>query len=333
MARRRPKRRRGSGNKSLFFLFAFVFISFLGYLAWNSVSPGGSIPFLSSGTNTVKSKEVSKEENLTEKITKEIEKATTAITKNDKKGSEKSNSSAPDKLTPSTGEKKGVIPSGTKAKMAIVLDDFGMTYDIVEKYNAMGIPLTYAVLPNKAYSTEVAKAGAMAGQDIIVHLPMESESDVTPEELTIRTVMSDAEVRSATAKLLDSVPYAVGVNNHQGSKATSSNRVVGAVAKEVGKRGLFFLDSRTSSASVITSVARAQGVRSGANELFIDNSSDVEDIKDRLQEAANRAFQASDKSIIVIGHARPNTARAVGEMISSLQAQGIEFVLVRTLLY
>lgn len=334
MAKRRKKKSSGSSNKSVFFLFAFVFMSFLGYLAWHSIG-SGSLAFLSSDHTTVTGKSISKEESVTEKLTKTMEKATTVLTKEDKKESEPTKAtgeSSIDKMS-STVTKKESGTSGTKAKMAIVLDDFGMSYDMVEKYNAMGVPFTYAVIPYKPYSTDIAKAGVAAGQDIIVHLPMESEGDVTPEATTIRTTMSDAEIRSIAMKALDSVPYAIGVNNHQGSKATASSRVMKIVMKEVANRGFFFLDSRTSSTSVVTSVARSYGVSTGDNELFIDNSSDVDDIKEKLQEGANRALRSPEKYIIVIGHARPNTARAVGEMIDSLRSQGIEFVLVRTLLY
>ncbi len=333
MAKRRKKKSSGSSNTSLFLLFAFVFMAFLGYLAWNSIG-SGSLAFLSPESTSVTSKTIEKEGSLTEKLTKTMEKAATAITKEEKKSNEVSKSpevSQPDKVS-STSTKKSNA-SSAKAKMAIVLDDFGMSYEMVEKYNAMGVPFTYAVIPYKPYSAEIAKAGVAAGQDIIVHLPMESEGDVTPEATTIRTSMSDGEIRSTAAKALDSIPYAIGVNNHQGSKATASKRTMELVMKEVAKRGFFFLDSRTSSDSVVTSVARNQGVLTGENELFIDNSSDVDDIKDKLQEAANRALRSPEKSIIVIGHARPNTVKAVGEMIDSLRSQGIEFVLVRTLLY
>lgn len=236
------------------------------------------------------------------------------------------------KKSNSTSRVASNVENRGSAKMAIVLDDFGYAYDIVETYNSMGIPLTYAVLPYEQYSTEVANAGAAAGQDIMVHLPMESESNVTPESTTIRTGMTDGEVKNTVNKALASIPHAIGVNNHQGSKATADSRVMADVMSVISSRGMFFLDSRTTAASVAQSTARQYGIATGANELFLDNSNAVADIEARLQQAANIAFDSSAKYVIVIGHARPNTARALQNMVAKLQAEGIEFVFVRSVL-
>ena len=43
---------------------------------------------------------------------------------------------------------------------------------------------------------------------------------------------------------LDSVPGAVGVNNHMGSAATADPRLMRVVARVLARRGLFFVDSR-----------------------------------------------------------------------------------------
>lgn len=238
----------------------------------------------------------------------------------------------PRNATGNTTKQAASVEKRGTARMAIVLDDFGNAYDIVETYNSMGIPLTYAVLPYEKYSAAVANAGAAAGQDIMVHLPMESESNVTPESTTIRTGMSDSEVKTTTNNALASVPHAIGVNNHQGSKATADSRVMADVMSVVSNRGMFFLDSRTSSASVAQSTARKYGIPTGANELFLDNSSAVADIEARLQQAADIAFDSSSGYVVVIGHARPNTATALQNMYKKLQAEGIEFIFVRSIL-
>ncbi len=216
-----------------------------------------------------------------------------------------------------------------KAKLAIVLDDFGYQADMATTFNEMGIPLTYAVMPYKAHSQEVANIGAKGGQDIILHLPMESISGEGAEEVTIKTGMSDQEIKNIVNKALASVPHARGVNNHQGSKATSDPRVMKDVLGILKNDGLFYVDSRTSAGSIGYKTACSMGVPTGMNELFIDNSSEVADIEARLQEGANLALHSQSGYAVIIGHARPNTAKALKNMISKLKSQGIEFVFVR----
>lgn len=220
-----------------------------------------------------------------------------------------------------------------KARLAIVLDDFGYNRDIIERFNAMAIPLTYAVIPYKEYSTTAAELGYEAGKEIMIHLPMESISHENAEAITINTSMTAEQIRGITNNAVAAIPHAVGMNNHQGSQATADRNVMRVVLQEMKKHGLFYVDSRTNSASVGVSTARALGVPTGANELFLDNDSDVGAIENRLAQAGRIALQSSEGYAIVIGHARPNTATALRTMIPRLQAQGIEFVFVRQLLY
>ncbi len=268
-----------------------------------------------------------------EKVGKKKEESTDA-TKGNAKDGEKIALVNHDKNVDNTAkERQGKGGAEDRAKMAIVIDDCGYSYDIITKYNSIGIPLTYAVLPYEQYSTAVATAGHNAGQDIMVHLPMESESNVTPESTTIRTSMGSSEVQAITTRALDSVPYAIGVNNHQGSKATADRTTMTAVMKEIHRQHMFFLDSRTTSASVGQSVAENMGVPTGVNELFLDNDSSVGSIKEKLQEAARMALRSSGGYIIVIGHARPNTEAAIAAMKDTLESEGIEFVFVKSLLH
>jgi polysaccharide deacetylase 2 family uncharacterized protein YibQ len=73
-------------------------------------------------------------------------------------------------------------------------------------------------------------------------------------------------------------------------------------------KGLFFVDSATSSSSIGLQKARSMGVKAGKNVLFLDNSANVASIHEQMQEAAEVADRYG--SAIVICHARPATAAA-----------------------
>ena len=129
---------------------------------------------------------------------------------------------------------------------------------------------------------------------------------------------------------LSQVPEAVGINNHQGSKATTDKRVMDDVMNELHHRGLFFLDSATNSYTEADGAAAEYGVPYARNDLFVDNSSDVSAIKAMIRKAAERAKEHG--TYIIIGHCRPHTAEAFRQMVPQLEAEGIKFIYVLSLM-
>jgi polysaccharide deacetylase 2 family uncharacterized protein YibQ len=159
----------------------------------------------------------------------------------------------------------------------------------------------------------------------MLHMPMEPVNITNDREpVMISAAMSDEQIKDAVVKALASVPGAVGINNHQGSKATADQRVMRAVMAAIKPSSLFFVDSRTTAASVAAATAKQAGIRTAENELFIDNSPDVEAIKTQLRQAIKIALQSG--KIVVIGHARPTTAVALDEMLPEIEAAGIRLV-------
>ncbi len=208
-------------------------------------------------------------------------------------------------------------------RLVVVIDDAGRDLASQKVYENMGIPLTLAVMPNQVHTREAAMSWHAKGLPVILHQPMESVSGIGMENKVILTSMSDAEIRSMLKNSLSQVPEAIGINNHQGSKATTDKRTMEAVMSELSHRGLFFFDSRTNSTTAADSAAKTYGVRYARNDLFVDNSADVNDICRMIREGAERAKKHG--TYIIIGHCRPNTAEAFRQMVPKLQAEGIEF--------
>jgi polysaccharide deacetylase 2 family uncharacterized protein YibQ len=143
--------------------------------------------------------------------------------------------------------------------------------------------------------------------------------------------MSDDAIIAQVRDDLASVPLAAGVNNHEGSRATADDRVMRAVASVLAQRGLFFIDSRTGSASVAERDTAAAGIRTAGRDVFLDNVADVEATEAQLRRAAQLA--KSQGSAIAIGHPRPTTLTAVRALLPELQRDGIQFVLARDLVH
>lgn len=214
-------------------------------------------------------------------------------------------------------------------RLAIVIDDAGRDLDSQHIYEQMGIPLTLAVMPDQIHTRDAALSWRAHGLPVILHQPMESVSGIGMEPKVILTSMSDAAIRQMLRDSLSQLPEAIGINNHQGSKATIDARTMDIVMNELHHRGLFFFDSHTNSTTAADKAAKTYGVPYVRNDLFVDNSASVSDICAMIQEGADRAKKKG--TYIIIGHCRPHTAEAFRQMIPKLKAQGIEFVYLSSL--
>ena len=214
-------------------------------------------------------------------------------------------------------------------RLAIVIDDAGRDLDSQHIYEQMGIPLTLAVMPHQIHTRDATLSWRAHGLPVILHQPMESVSGIGMEPKVILTSMSDAAIRQMLRDSLSQLPEVIGINNHQGSKATIDARTMDIIMNELHHRGLFFFDSRTNSTTAADKAAKTYGVPYVRNDLFVDNSASVSDICAMIQEGADRAKKHG--TYIIIGHCRPHTAEAFRQMVPKLKAQGIEFVYLSSL--
>ena len=251
----------------------------------------------------------------------------------EKKAAEEKTKEKTKEAAKSAGDTKSTLPEPSgevKARLAIVIDDFGYTSGPIAALAALPRPVTFAILPYRPHSAEALQAAKASGKEAILHLPMmPQQASAASEENTISPSMSDGEIRSIVEKALHSLPGVIGVNNHQGSLATADSRVMKQVLNVLHNRGLFFVDSRTSSQSVGRMTARQLGVPAAENDLFLDNVDEVDAVKQKLRTAGNLALRSG--SAVVIGHARMHTATALREVIPELERKGIRLVFVSRL--
>lgn len=211
------------------------------------------------------------------------------------------------------------------AQLAIIVDDFGYDRAAADTLLALPFPLTVAVIPHLPLSTEVAEEAFRRGDQVLLHMPMESENDgAKPEQIELHVGMTAGQVNEELAGMLDSVPHAVGVNNHQGSRATADPALMQALMPALQRRGLFFIDSRTTAATVAYDTAERDGVRAASRKVFLDDAPTREAILAQLDLAARDARR--DGWSIAIGHPHPATIAALREGVPRLEARGIRLV-------
>ena len=218
----------------------------------------------------------------------------------------------------------GTAPRSSR-RLAIIIDDMGNDRAEDDAVIALRYPLTISVLPHLPLSSQLADEAAHRGDEVMLHLPMQPDSETTPHEaVELRPGMPAKEVRSVLAGMLETVPHASGVNNHEGSKATADPQLMDALMPALRERGLFFIDSRTTASTVAYDTARRYGVRAASRKVFLDDSLDERAIKEQIDLAVKDADR--DGQAIAIGHPHPQTIAVLREMLPRLQERGIQLV-------
>jgi polysaccharide deacetylase 2 family uncharacterized protein YibQ len=214
---------------------------------------------------------------------------------------------------------------GAGPRLAIIIDDMGYDRAAADSVLALGFPLTVSVLPHLPLSSDVAEEAFRRGDQVMLHLPMQSEEgSAKPEDVELRVGMGAGEVKEILTGMLDTVPHVAGVNNHQGSLATSDPALMAELMPELRARGLFFIDSRTEAKTVAYDAAKRAGVRAASRKVFLDDTASREAIVAQLQLAAKDAQR--DGSAIAIGHPRPATIAALAQEVPRLETGGIQLV-------
>jgi polysaccharide deacetylase 2 family uncharacterized protein YibQ len=221
--------------------------------------------------------------------------------------------------------------SGSKPRLAIIIDDCGQWPVTEHGFVALPFPVTLSVLPHVRFGSEIARDASAAGKGVILHLPMQTISGEYPGPGTITTTMPDAEIRNEVSSDLAELPQARGVNNHEGSLATQDPRVMGDVMDVLAHDGRFFIDSRTSSASVGESVARGRGVPTAGRDVFLDNVDSEPAIAAQMRQAIAEARATG--SAIAIGHPRPATLAVVRGLGAQAARDGIQLTLASALVH
>lgn len=143
------------------------------------------------------------------------------------------------------------MSENTPAYIAVVIDDFGGLGEGREEMFKLPVKFTGAVMPFMENSKTDAARLLAEGKEVIIHLPMEAKSGNRSwlGEKPLLTDMSDDEIKALLEDAL-SDGYAVGINNHMGSKAAEDERVMGLVFEALSKKNLIFIDSMTTADSL-----------------------------------------------------------------------------------
>ncbi len=212
--------------------------------------------------------------------------------------------------------------------VAIVIDDFGQIGgNLLQGFAELDDNVTFAILPDLTNTQKTAQLANVYGHEVILHIPMEAlDKKQNPGKVFIKAGQDKTEISRIINGFLKQVPQAIGANNHMGSGATSDYNTIFTVLDVLNKKGLFFLDSKTSGKSKVINAASDLKTDYAARDIFLD----VPDVSNATLNAKLKElekYRGRVEPIIIISHCH-NKAKleAMRSFVSQLNGMGIKLI-------
>ena len=213
------------------------------------------------------------------------------------------------------------VPVEKLPRVALIIDDLGYDKKIAEKFLELDINLTFSILPHSPFQNEIARLAGSKGIEIMLHLPMEPVEypEVNPGPGTLLSSMSPDELIHQLEDDLNALPGITGVNNHMGSKLTAESTQMYQIFSILKQRGLFFIDSRTTSDSMGRPSARLFQIPFAERDVFIDHYLKPNFIRKQIKELIRIA--RLNGAAVGILHPHSTTYQILHEALPDLQNQ------------
>jgi polysaccharide deacetylase 2 family uncharacterized protein YibQ len=213
------------------------------------------------------------------------------------------------------------LPVGKLPLVALIVDDLGYDKKIAEKFSDLDTNLTFSILPHSPFQDEIARLANSKGIEIMLHLPMEPVEypEVNPGPGTLLSSMSPDELIHQLEDDLSALPGIKGVNNHMGSKLTAESTQMYQIFSILKQRGLFFIDSRTTSDSMGRPSARLFQLPFAERDVFIDHYQKPKFIRKQINELIRIA--RLNGAAIGILHPHKMTLKILQEALPELKGQ------------
>jgi hypothetical protein len=190
-----------------------------------------------------------------------------------------------------------------RPRVVIIMDDLGQSLPYARKLLKLEFPVTFSILPNVPEAYATATLAHKHGREVLLHIPMEPRSfpSANPGQDALFVDLPAAEISRRFSGYLDKVPFAVGGNNHMGSRFTEHKKAMGMVLAEMKRDNLFFVDSLTSAQSVGYATAREMHLPAAVRDVFLDNIRDVGKISAQIE----RLVKLAEKKGHAVGICHP----------------------------
>ncbi|MBU6421294.1 MAG: divergent polysaccharide deacetylase family protein [Gammaproteobacteria bacterium] len=214
--------------------------------------------------------------------------------------------------------------------IAIIIDDLGNTFAEDRRAAQLPGPVACAILPHTEFAVTLADACHAAGKEVLLHLPMQALDDAPLGLGGISLDMSKEQIQNTVRGDLQSIPYVVGVNNHEGSLISMHPGDLAWIMQTLHAiGGLFFVDSYTTADSIAYQIAHEHAVPAARRDVFLDDVNTEAAVqfqfKRLLDIARHKGFA------LAIGHPRPATLAVLEAELPKLSVESVALVPVVTI--
>ncbi len=213
-------------------------------------------------------------------------------------------------------------------KICLIIDDGGYQKGrALEALYGFKVPVTVSIIPDVEFSKSLAEEFPGHGVEVMCHMPMEGhEKGMVGDHYKelLKKGMADSEAKSQVEKALENLPHCRGLNNHMGSVATEDPELMSDVCDVLKAHGLFAIDSRTTTKSMVEAEAKKTGVPVASRNVFLDNVETPDAILKQLDQASSYAKKHG--LAVAIGHFKPLTLQTLESAIPRLKEDGFQFV-------
>ncbi len=200
-------------------------------------------------------------------------------------------------------------------RIALIIDDIGFSRSLARKFLDLNIPITFAILPKLDRSLDLAEEIHAYGHEIMLHQPMEPhDHKIDPGPGAIYVGYGAERITEIVRENIAKIPYAMGVNNHMGSRLTECRQEMNDVLNVIENNSLSFVDSVTSSRSIAYQEASRRHIPSTFRNIFLDNVRSEAYIINQLRILEEDAFKYG--RAVGIGHPFPETTRAISRFLA-----------------
>ncbi len=200
------------------------------------------------------------------------------------------------------------------ADLLLVIDDIGNNRALGEQLLTLPAPVNMAFLPHTPYAARLATKAAAQGHTVLLHAPMANKSGAKLGPGGLYPEMSKDEFDATLNADLDAIPAVSGLNNHMGSLLTQDCERMGWVMAIARQRQLFFIDSRTTTATCARQAALQAGVPVLGRDVFLDNDRSAEALARQFDKAV--AIASKYGKAVLIGHPYPETITFLQQRLS-----------------
>jgi polysaccharide deacetylase 2 family uncharacterized protein YibQ len=217
-------------------------------------------------------------------------------------------------------------PKNTLPKLVIIVDDMSFKSQLreIEKLD-MVLNLSF-LPPTKVHPNSGTLAHTQP--NYMVHLPLEALSYANQEDNTIEVGFSEERIEEIVSSIREKFPVAKFVNNHTGSKFTADRDAMRKLIKVLDRYDFQFVDSRTTPNTEVKAVMREFNYDYIRRNIFLDNISDVEYIKNQINKAINMAKKRG--FAIAICHPKRATFSALRESKEKI-LENVELIYINEL--